>query len=121
LLFSVVLFSVVVVVPVSGAAELVVVVLDESVDFCATSGGGAVSPVAPVAPVAPAGPGGPATTAGVSVVVSLHPMDMVPAHRTRAAMAVNEAERLEIFIGLAYQDCLERIRTIDSVGYLHNQ
>jgi hypothetical protein len=51
----------------------------------------------------------------------LHPMDMVPAHRTRAAMAVNEAERLEIFIGLAYQDCLERIRTIDSVGYLHNQ
>ena len=91
----------VVVLPVSGAVELVVVVLDESVDFCATSGGGAESPVAPVAP---AGPGGPATAAGACVVVSLHPMDMVPAHITRAAMAVNEAERLEIFIGSAYQD-----------------
>ena len=97
MLFSVLLFSVVVVLPVSGAVELVVVVLDESVDF-ATTGGGAESPVAPVAPVAPAGPAGPATVAGAWVLVSLHPMDMVPAHKTRAARAVNEAERLEIFI-----------------------
>jgi hypothetical protein len=93
--FSVVLFSVVVVLPVFGAVESVVVVLVESVDFCATPGCGAGAPVAPVAPVAP---GGPATGAGACVEVSLQPTDIVPAHNTRAATAVNEAVRFEIFI-----------------------
>jgi hypothetical protein len=119
-LFSVELFSVVVVLPVFGAAESVVVVLVESVDFCATSGCGAEAPSAPVAPVGPGAPGGPATVVGACVEVSLQPTVIVPANNTRAAIVVNEAMRFEIFIGSGYQDRLGRIRRIDHIGYLDN-
>ena len=114
-----VVFSVVVELPVSGGAVLlVVVVVLESVEFCVTPGEGAGA----------AGDASAAGEAGVSVVVvvvslevSLHPTTIEPAMKASAAMAANEAIFFTIFIGPAYQDRLPRLWRIDRVGYLDNQ
>ena len=88
------LFSVVVLLPLSGAVLLVVVVV-ESVDFCVTSGDGA--------------PAGDASGAGVvccvvvvvvvSSVVPLHPTTIVPAMTANPAVVANNIILFEIFIG----------------------
>ncbi|MBI3759064.1 MAG: hypothetical protein HY269_04835 [Deltaproteobacteria bacterium] len=113
-----VVFSVVVELPVSGAVLLVVVVVLESVEFCVTSGEGA-------------GAAGDASATGeagasvvvvvVSLVVSLHPTTIEPAMKASAAMAANEAMFFTIFMRPAYQDRISRLRRIDLVGSLDNQ
>jgi hypothetical protein len=93
-----VLFSVVVLLPLSGAALLVVVVVVESVDFCVTSGDAAAA--------------GDASGAGVvcvvvvvvvvSSVVPLHPTTIVPAMTVNPAAVANNIILFEIFIGRTY-------------------
>ena len=81
--------------PLSGAALLVVVVVVESVDFCVTSGDGAAD--------------GDASGAGVVCVVvvvvvvssllPLHPTTIVPAMTVNPTAVANNIVLLEIFIG----------------------
>jgi hypothetical protein len=100
--FSVVLFSVVVLLPVSGAPPLLVVVVVESVDFWVTSGDGAGA----------AGdvsvPGLVCSVVVVVVVVSVagfwHPAIVIPAMKANAPIAANEAIFFEIFMGRTYQN-----------------
>jgi hypothetical protein len=93
-----VLFSVVVLLPLSGAAPLVVVVVVESVDFCVTSGEAAAA--------------GDASGAGVVCVVvvvvvvssllPLHPTISVPAMTVNPVAVANNIILFEIFIGRTY-------------------
>jgi hypothetical protein len=83
--FSVVDFSVVVLLSESGALLLVVVVSEDFSDLV-DAAGAPCAPVAPVSPVAPAGPW--------VVVVSLHPTPKVPIRIVKTAMAMNLVVRL---------------------------
>jgi hypothetical protein len=107
-LFSVVDFSVLVLVAVSGALLLVSVVVLDSDDFSDTSGlagaaGAPAEPVAPIAPVAPAAPFAPlvpGAPAGPCVVVSFsvsHPTPTAPRAPIKNAIAAYLAPILIFF------------------------
>jgi len=91
-----VLFSVVVLLPLSGAL-LVVVVVVESVDFCVTSGDGAASAPGEVSVV---------VVVVVSFVVPWHPTIIVPAMKAKAVTAASETIYFEIFMGREYQNSM---------------
>jgi hypothetical protein len=97
-----VFFSVVVLLPLSGALLVVVVV----VDFCVTSGDGDDSAAGEVSVVV--------VVVVVSFVVPLHPTIIVPAMKANATTAVNETIHFEIFMGRGYQNSmiLHRVVTI---------
>jgi hypothetical protein len=92
-----VLFSVVVLLPLSGAALLVVVVVVESVDFCVTSGDAAAAGDASGAGVVCV-----VVVVVVSSVVPLHPTTIVPAMTVNPAAVANNIILFEIFIGRTY-------------------
>ncbi len=102
------LFSVVVLLPVSGALLLVVVVVVlESVDFCVTSGDGAGAPGDAAAP----GEGEVSSVVVVvvvvvSFVVPRHPTIIVPAMKANPTSAANKTILFEIFMGRAYQNSM---------------
>jgi hypothetical protein len=88
-----VLFSVVVLLPLSGAL-LVVVVL---VDFCVTSGDGDASAPGEVSVV---------VVVVVSFVGSWHPTIIVPAMKAKTVTAASETIYFEIFMGREYQNSM---------------
>ena len=102
------LFSVVVLLPVSGALLLVVVVVVlESVDFCVTSGDGAGAPGDAAAP----GEGEVSSVVVVvvvvvSFVVPRHPTIIVPAMKANPTSAANKTILFEIFMGRTYQNSM---------------
>jgi len=88
-----VLFSVVVLLPLSGAL-LVVVVL---VDFCVTSGDGDASAPGEVSVV---------VVVVVSFVGPWHPTIIVPAMKAKTVTAASETIYFEIFMGREYQNSM---------------
>jgi hypothetical protein len=89
-----VLFSVVVLLPLSGAAPLVVV---ESVDFCVTSGGAAAAGGASGAGVVCV-----VVVVVVSSLVPLHPTTIVPAMTVNPAAVANNIILFAIFTRRTY-------------------
>jgi hypothetical protein len=89
-----VLFSVVVLLPLSGALLVVVVV----VDFCVTSGDGDASAAGEVSVVV--------VVVVVSFVGPWHPTIIVPAMKAKAVTAVIETILFEIFMGREYQNSM---------------
>jgi hypothetical protein len=92
-----VFFSVVVLLPLSGAL-LVVVVVVESVDFCVTSGDGDASAAGEVSVVV--------VVVVVSFGVPWHPTIIELAMKAKAVTAASETVLFEIFMGRGYQNSM---------------